>query len=99
MWACNRQDVDGLVSCNSLVQPIMYHAEATAEYAGLNPRHCLTVGKPGGGTTYTAVRHAAAAIAEGLADTVVVVMGRQHAQLHDPRASYGGSGKRRAPCL
>ena len=68
-----RQDVDGLVSCNSLVQPIMYHAEATAEYAGLNPRHCLTV-STGGGTTYTAVRHAAAAIAEGLADTVVVVM-------------------------
>ncbi len=68
-----RKDIDGLITCNSLVQPIMYHAEATAEYLGLRPRHCLTVGT-GGGTTYTAIRYAAAAIAEGLASTVVVAM-------------------------
>ncbi len=68
-----RKDIDGLITCNSLVQPIMYHAEATAEYLGLRPRHCFTVGT-GGGTTYTAIRYAAAAIAEGLASTVVVAM-------------------------
>ncbi|MDB4299519.1 thiolase family protein [bacterium] len=68
-----RNDIDGLITCNSLVQPIMYHAEATAEYLGLRPRHCFTVGT-GGGTTYTAIRYAAAAIAEGLASTVVVAM-------------------------
>jgi len=68
-----REDVDGLVTCNSLVQPILYHAEATAEYLGMKPRHCFTVGM-GGGTTYTAIRYAAAAITEGLADTVVVAM-------------------------
>lgn len=66
-------DVDGLITCNSLVVPVMYHAEATAEYAGLTPGHCLSVGT-GGGTTFTALRYAAAAIQTGLAHTVVVAM-------------------------
>lgn len=65
--------IDGLITCNSLVTPVMYHAEATAEYAGLTPDHCLSVGT-GGGTTYTALRYAAAAIQTGLATTVVVSM-------------------------
>ena len=65
--------IDGLITCNSLVTPIMYHAEATAEYCGLTPGHCLSVGT-GGGTTYTALRYAAAAIQTGLASTVVVSM-------------------------
>ena len=47
----SRGAIDTLITCNSLVQPIMYHAEATAEYMGLTPRHCITVGT-GGGTTY-----------------------------------------------
>ena len=65
--------VDGLITCNSLVAPVMYHAEATAEYAGMAPAHCLSVGT-GGGTTFTALRYAAAAIQTGLAHTVVVSM-------------------------
>lgn len=65
--------IDGLVTCNSLVHPLMYHAEATAEYLGIEPRHCLTVGT-GGGTTFTAIRYAAAAIQSGMAHTVVVSM-------------------------
>ena len=69
----SRGEIDGVITCNSLVQPIMYHAEATAEYLGIRPRHCFTVGT-GGGTTYTAIRYAAAAIAEGLASTIVVAM-------------------------
>lgn len=69
----SRGEIDGVITCNSLVQPIMYHAEATAEYLGLQPRHCFTVGT-GGGTTYTAIRYAAAAISEGLASTIVVAM-------------------------
>lgn len=68
-----RTAVDTLITCNSLVQPIMYHAEATAEYMGLAPRHCVTVGT-GGGTTYSALRQAAAYIREGMAETVVFVM-------------------------
>ena len=65
--------IDGLVTCNSLVHPLMYHAEATAEYLGIQPRHCFTVGT-GGGTTFTAIRYAAAAIQTGMAHTVVVSM-------------------------
>jgi len=66
-------DVDGLITCNSLVHPVMYHAEATAEYLGIAPRHCMAVGT-GGGTTFTAIRYAAAAIQTGMAHTVVVSM-------------------------
>ena len=69
----NPRDVDGLVTCNSLVEPVMYHAEATAEYAGLSPAHCFSVGT-GGGTTFTALRYAAAAVQTGMATTVVVSM-------------------------
>ena len=66
-------DVDGLITCNSLVHPVMYHAEATAEYLGITPEHCLAVGT-GGGTAFTAIRYAAAAIQTGMAHTVVVSM-------------------------
>ena len=66
-------DIDGLITSNSLVTPLMYHAEATAEYLGITPRHCLSVAT-GGGTTFTAIHHAVMAIEAGLADTVVVAM-------------------------
>jgi acetyl-CoA acetyltransferase len=51
----------------------MYHAEAVAEYLGWQPRHCVTV-NTGGGTTFMALNMAAAAIAAGMADTIVVSM-------------------------
>lgn len=66
-------DINGLITSNSLVAPLMYHAEATAEYLGIRPPHCMTVAT-GGGTTLTAIHHAAMAIEAGLADTVVVAM-------------------------
>lgn len=70
----NKEDVDGLITCNSMAQPIMYHAEAVAEYMQLFPRYCSSV-NTGGGTTFSAVHHAASAIATGMADTVVISMG------------------------
>ena len=36
-------EVDGLITCNAFAEPIMYHAEAVAEYIGWQPRHCVTV--------------------------------------------------------
>jgi len=66
-------DVDGLITCNAFAEPIMYHAEAVAEYLGWRPRHCVTV-NTGGGTTFMAINMAAAAIAAGMADTIVVAM-------------------------
>ena len=69
----NLSDVDGLITCNAFAEPIMYHAEAVAEYLGWEPRHCVTV-NTGGGTTFMALNMAAAAIEAGMADTIVVAM-------------------------
>ena len=66
-------DVGGLITCNAFAEPIMYHAEAVAEYLGWEPRHCVTV-NTGGGTTFMALNMAAAAIEAGMADTIVVAM-------------------------
>ena len=66
-------DIDGLVTCNAMAQPMMYHAEATAEYLQIFPRYCIAAGA-GGGTTFSIIHHAASAIATGMADVVVVVM-------------------------
>ncbi len=68
-----RTAVDGLVTCNAMAQPLLYHAEATAEYLDLRPRYCLAAGA-GGGTTFSVIHHAASAIVTGMADTVVVAM-------------------------
>lgn len=67
-------DVDGLVTCNAMAQPMLYHAEAVAEYLQIFPRYCMAVGA-GGGTTFSILHHAASAIATGMADTVLITMG------------------------
>jgi len=66
-------DIDGLATCNAMAQPMMYHAEATAEYLQIFPRYCIAAGA-GGGTTFSIIHHAASAIATGMADVVVVAM-------------------------
>ncbi|MFK8019942.1 MAG: thiolase [Pseudomonadales bacterium] len=68
-----KDDVDGLITCNSMAQPIMYHAEAIAEYMQIFPRYCMSV-NTGGGTTFSAMHHAASAIATGMAETIVISM-------------------------
>ena len=65
--------VDGLVTCNAMAQPMLYHAEAMAEYLQIFPRYCISVGA-GGGTTFSILHHAASAIVTGMADTVVIAM-------------------------
>jgi len=65
--------VDGLVTCNSMAEPFLYHAEAMAEYLQIFPRYCISVGA-GGGTTFTALHQAASAIASGICTTVVIAM-------------------------
>lgn len=66
-------EVDGLVTCNSMAEPYMYHAETIAEYLQIFPRYCVSVGA-GGGTTFTALHQAASAIASGICHTVVIAM-------------------------
>lgn len=67
----DKADVDGLITCNSFAEPIMYHAEAIAEYLQIFPSMCMTV-NTGGGTTVSVLQHAAAAIASGAASTIVI---------------------------
>ena len=69
----NKHSIDGLVTCNAMAQPLMYHAEAFAEYLQIFPRYCINVGA-GGGTTFSILHHAASAIATGMADTILIVM-------------------------
>jgi len=65
------EDVDGVITANSWSEPHYYHAEWIAEYLGICPRYCLTVGT-GGGTIIAAMHHAASAIAMGLCNTVLI---------------------------
>ena len=65
--------VDGLVTCNAMAQPMLYHAEAMAEYLQIFPRYCISVGA-GGGTTFSILHHAASAIVTGMADVVLIAM-------------------------
>lgn len=68
-----KDQVDGLVTCNSMAQPRLYHAESIAEYLQIFPRYCVSA-NAGGGTTFAAITQAAAAIEAGLCETVVVAM-------------------------
>lgn len=69
----SKHDVDGVVTCNAMAQPMLYHAEAFAEYLQIYPRYCMAVGA-GGGTTFSILHHAASAIVTGMADTVLIAM-------------------------
>ncbi len=69
----DKSAVDGLVTCNAMAQPLLYHAEAMAEYLQIFPRYCISEGA-GGGTTFSILHHAASAIATGMADTVLIAM-------------------------
>jgi acetyl-CoA acetyltransferase len=67
----DKRAVDGLVTCNSMVEPHMYHAEVIAEAMRITPRWCVTL-SAGGATNLAAVAQAAAAIAAGQCSTVLI---------------------------
>lgn len=69
--ALDKTAIDGLVTCDSMAQPHMYHAEMIAESMRIAPAWCMTL-SAGGATNFAAVRHAAAAIATGQCTTVLV---------------------------
>ena len=69
----SKDQVDGLVTCNSFAEPYMYHAEMIAEYMQIFPRYCVTA-NAGGGTTFSVLYNAALAIAAGVCKTVLVTM-------------------------
>ena len=67
----DKGEVDGLITCNSMADPYLYHAEAMAEYLQIFPSYCGSMGA-GGGTTFAAVQQAACAIVSGVCRTVVI---------------------------
>ncbi len=79
-----REHVSGLLTGYSLVDRSPMFADVAAEYLGLRPSYCTTVNS-GGATGTVLVRQAAAAVAAGLCETVVVAWG-------DSRASQASRG-------
>ncbi|MGH7838940.1 MAG: thiolase C-terminal domain-containing protein [Candidatus Binataceae bacterium] len=69
----SKDQVDGLITCVSFVEPYLYHAEMIAEYMQIFPRYCLTA-PSGGGTTLAMMHHAASAILTGMCHTVLITM-------------------------
>src|SRR4051794_37241158 len=69
----SKDKIDGLITCNSFSEPILYHAETIAEYLQIFPKYCVSVAN-GGGTTFTMLHHAASAIVTGMCDTVLITM-------------------------
>jgi acetyl-CoA acetyltransferase len=68
-----KDQVDGLITCNSMAEPYMYHAEVMAEYLQIRPRYC-TGAATGGSTTFSVLHQAASAIATGMCHTVLIAM-------------------------
>jgi acetyl-CoA acetyltransferase len=68
-----RDSIDGLMTFNSMTEPIpMFHAEAIAEQLGLSP-HYLYTGAVGGAQPLAAVHHAAAAVSYDLCNYVLII--------------------------
>lgn len=64
-------DIDLLITANSRVEPYLYHAEMIAEYLGITPAHCLTIGT-GGSSSAALLQFAGAMISTGQAETAVI---------------------------
>lgn len=64
-------DIDLLITGNSRERPFLYHAEAIAEYMGIQPERCVTVGT-GAATTISALALANAAVEAGDAKLAVI---------------------------
>ncbi|NKB39119.1 MAG: thiolase family protein [Gammaproteobacteria bacterium] len=68
-----KEQIDGLITCNSMAEPYMYHAETIAEYMQIFPQYCMAIGA-GGSSTFSVMHHAASAILTGVCDTVLISM-------------------------
>ncbi len=69
----DKDQIDGLVTCNSMAEPYLAHAEVVAEYMQIFPRYCMTAGT-GGATTFSVLHQAASAILTGICDTILITM-------------------------
>jgi acetyl-CoA acetyltransferase len=71
-------DIDGLLTAYSFTEPYTMLGSALSEYLGLKPQMCTAMAV-GGASPGIALRHAAQAVACGLADTVLVCAGENRA--------------------
>lgn len=71
-------DVDGLLTAYSFTEPYTMLGSSLCEYLGLQPRLCCSM-VAGGASPGIMLRHAAQAIAMGLAETVLVCAGENRA--------------------
>jgi acetyl-CoA acetyltransferase len=72
------KDVDGLLTAYSFTESYTMLGSSLSEYTGLKPRMCASM-VAGGASPGIMLRHAAQAIAMGLADTVLVCAGENRA--------------------
>ena len=71
-------DIDGLLTAYSFTEPYTMLGSSLCEYMGMRPRMCASM-VAGGASPGIMLRHAAQAIAMGLADTVLVCAGENRA--------------------
>lgn len=69
-----KDDIDGVLTANSFVDPHPMHSVVFSEYMGISPKYSATL-ILGGATGCAMAEHAACAIAAGICDTVVVAHG------------------------
>jgi acetyl-CoA acetyltransferase len=72
------RDIDGLLTAYSFTEPYFMLGTVLCEYLGLKPRYCSAM-IAGGATPAIMLGHAAAAIAAGMANTVLVCTGENRA--------------------
>lgn len=71
-------DIDGLLTAYSFTEPYFMLGTVLCEYLGLKPSYCSAM-IAGGATPAVMLGHAAAAIATGMAETVLVCTGENRA--------------------
>lgn len=66
-----KDDVDGVLTCNSYNEPYRQHSIVFAEYMGITAKYTATI-LLGGASHAAMVAHAAAAISAGMCETVLI---------------------------
>jgi acetyl-CoA acetyltransferase len=69
-----KDEVDGFITCRSVVDPYHHYSGLLCEYMQIFPKFCMTL-TAGGGATINALHHAASAIVNGICSTVLITLG------------------------
>jgi len=69
-----KNDIDGVLTGYSLVEPKLMHSTSLCDYLGFRPKYNVSL-KVGGATPFVGVCHAASAIRQGQCENVLVAFG------------------------